>query len=169
MDSISVRHNIEVAHRLSLLPGKCENIHGHSMWVELELHGQVNSDGILGGIDFGSLKKAFRGYLDAQFDHHTLLNAHDPLVAGWMDIEEFLRGLKGDGALNWPRADLADQVIPPGIVLFQGDPTTENIAHWVSDWAASLDGIQQSNVHRVSVKVNETHVNAASTTRAVIR
>jgi 6-pyruvoyl-tetrahydropterin synthase len=128
--SIAVRHNIEVAHRLSLLPGKCEAILGHSMWVRLELWGPVDRNGILAGLDFGALKKDFRGHLDRDYDHRLLLNANDPLAE--LDL--------------------------PGLRECEGDPTTENIARWVGEWARNtyptLDGY--------AVTVDETHVNAAS-------
>lgn len=106
--TLQVRHNIEVAHRLTQLPGKCEAIHGHSMWVELDLHGELDTRGLLLGLDFGAVKKAFRGFLDDTFDHHLLLNVNDRLAD--LDL--------------------------PGAVYMAADPTTENIAQWVADWSA---------------------------------
>lgn len=128
--SLVVRHNIEVAHRLSLLPGKCENIHGHSMWVTLEMRGhKIDQNGLLGGLDFGAIKKAFRAHLDTAYDHRLLLNEID-LLAG-MEL--------------------------PGARLCPGDPTTENIAKWVAQWARQ--NFQGTPGFRV--RVDETHVNAA--------
>lgn len=114
---------------MSLLPGKCENIHGHSMWVTLELRGEMDESGRMAGLDFGAVKKAFRGHLDSQYDHHLLLNEHDPF------------------------ADLA----LPGLHTCAGDPTTENIARWIAEWAAT----RWLDVFGTRVLVNETHVNAA--------
>lgn len=111
--TLQVRHNIEVAHRLSLLPGKCEAIHGHSMWVNLELAGRIwepGGEGRMNGLDFGAIKKEFRGFLDSEFDHRLLLNVTDPVA----------------------KNDL------PGLRLCPGDPTTENIARWVAKWAKDL-------------------------------
>jgi 6-pyruvoyltetrahydropterin/6-carboxytetrahydropterin synthase len=125
---IAVKHNIEVAHRLFLTPGKCENIHGHSMWVTLFLDGEIDSDGLLESIEFGTLKQEFRGYLDESFDHHLLLNAEDP----------------------WCKTEL------PGLSPFFGDPTTENIARCIFDWAND----KEMPVHHVDVW--ETAVNMAS-------
>lgn len=127
--SIRVRHNIEVAHRLSLLPGKCENIHGHSMWVELELTGAPDDRGLSNGLDFGAVKRAFRGHLDRQYDHRLLLNAADSLCD--LDL--------------------------PGTYVCDGDPTTENIARWVLEWATGEFGTIATRVD-----VHETHVNSAS-------
>lgn len=106
--TLQVRHNIEVAHRLSLLPGKCENIHGHSMWIALEMCGAVDAAGLLGGMEFGAVKRAFRGHLDEWYDHRLLLNAEDPLAG--LDL--------------------------PGTRLCAADPTTEHIARWIAEWAS---------------------------------
>jgi len=119
---------MEVAHRLSLLEGKCENIHGHSMWVDLSIKGNVNpATGIL--MDFGSVKKAFRNFLDTNFDHHLLLNDSDILV---------------------------NQKLP-GVMLFPGDPTTENLALWISQWVR----LEYGYAYKYKVVVHETAVNAA--------
>jgi 6-pyruvoyltetrahydropterin/6-carboxytetrahydropterin synthase len=130
--TVTVRHNIETAHRLSQLPGRCENIHGHSMWVELELTGRVNHHGILAGLDFGAIKQSFRGHLDSTYDHRLLLNEHDELTA--LEL--------------------------PGLKVCPADPTTENIARWVGEWGVRL--FDYPEVDAVAVRVAETHVNAAS-------
>jgi 6-pyruvoyltetrahydropterin/6-carboxytetrahydropterin synthase len=146
MSFIEVRHNIEVAHRLSLLPGKCENIHGHSMWVTIRLEGVIGATGILKNqqgdvFDFGSVKKEFRDHLDNMYDHQLLLNKADPWAAKLYDQET--EGMKGaEGHL-------------PGLVVFDGDPTTENLAKWIAEWAALQF---RANTQ---VQVQETHVNAA--------
>lgn len=137
---IAVRHNIEVAHRLFEQPGnKCENIHGHSMWVKLELRGDLDEHGMLEGIDFGSLKKDFRNYLDHTYDHHLLLNENDP----WAN----------DLATNLD--DVPELKTLPGLQTFPGDPTTENIARWIAMFMRSINGY--SNVS--SCEVWETSVN----------
>lgn len=141
MQSIEIRHNIEVAHRLSLLPGKCERVHGHSMWVELEMFGEVNPKGILLGMDFGSIKSVFRAYLDEEFDHHLLLNKDDPLAA-------LLKTVEG--------TELGDI----GLQECKGDPTTENIALWIGDrfWGV----FSPRGILGVRCTVHETSVNAAT-------
>jgi 6-pyruvoyl-tetrahydropterin synthase len=145
MSFIEVRHNIEVAHRLSLLPGKCENIHGHSMWVTLRLEGIIGATGILknqqgDSFDFGSVKGEFRSYLDFTYDHKLLLNEDDP----WNNI---LHADDGDG--------LGKLGTLPGLYATPGDPTTENLARWIAEWAALQF---RANAQ---VQVQETHVNAA--------
>lgn len=148
LTSITVRHNVEVAHRLYLLPGRCENIHGHSMWVSLTIQGVVNSSGILSGMDFGSVKKEFRTYLDNTYDHHLLLNEDDP----WALPLSNLTRTSEPGL--WAKEKL------PGLVTFSSDPTTENLARWVGEWAERT--FSDSLTGRFEVTVQETSVNAAT-------
>ncbi len=138
--AITVRHNIEVAHRLSLLLGKCENIHGHSMWINLTIFGRIDNRGLLAGLDYGGVKKLFRGYLDTEYDHRLLLNADDPLIQG--------AGI--DEAFN----------LYPGLNPFLGDPTTERIAQKICEWA-NEDLLAKIAAVGVRVEVWETAVNAA--------
>ena len=102
---VQVRHNVEMAHRLFLTPGKCQRIHGHSWSVTLTLSGEMSRSGMVA--EFGAVKAAFREYLDTTFDHRLLLNAADDL---W----------------KW---DL------PGAVPFPTDPTVEEIARHLHGWA----------------------------------
>jgi 6-pyruvoyltetrahydropterin/6-carboxytetrahydropterin synthase len=95
---------MEMAHRLFETPGKCQQIHGHSWWVELEIIGDVDEHGLLGSLDFGTVKKVLREYMDKHFDHHLLLNFDDDIVVA--PVTKML----------------------PGARFMKGDPTTENIA-----------------------------------------
>jgi 6-pyruvoyltetrahydropterin/6-carboxytetrahydropterin synthase len=150
---LTVKHNIEVAHRLSMTPGKCQNIHGHSMIVELSISGAVNEAGLLvpnakatepnankGPIEFGEMKEWFRTMLDMALDHKLLLNENDPL-----------------------RRDIAGL---PGATWFPGDPTTENIAKWVYESAykhfIQMEMQPMSGRSAIVVTVHETQVNSAT-------
>jgi 6-pyruvoyl-tetrahydropterin synthase len=87
--------------------------------------------------EFGEMKKLFRNYLDTNFDHHLLLNKADP----W--------------AHALPVGDAAgSHTFLPGLQPFEGDPTTENIARNIAEWAAKQFGAD------ARVLVNETDVNA---------
>jgi 6-pyruvoyltetrahydropterin/6-carboxytetrahydropterin synthase len=135
--SIAVTHNAEAAHRLFLTPGKCENIHGHSFKILLELFGEVDEKGMVEGLDFGDVKREFRGMIDSNFDHRLLLNGEDP----------------------WAQTlHLAQDETLPGLMTFDGDPTTENIARWVGEWAVKVWDLT------TEVAVQETAVNGASWT-----
>jgi 6-pyruvoyl-tetrahydropterin synthase len=157
MAFVIVRHNIEVAHRLSLLEGKCEAIHGHSMMVDLQIFGQVDSRGLLDGLEFGLVKKRFREHLDTTYDHHLLLNESDPWA---QDLFEMVptEMANPDGGPGYVMQDVPKEMGKlPGLRTTPGDPTTENISRWVARWAA--EAFQKT----VDVLVQETHVNFAGT------
>lgn len=125
-NSIFVRHNIEIAHRLYEMPGKCQQIHGHGMQVKMEIWGDLDEHGVLGSIEFGWLKKQFRTYLDEVWDHHLHLNAADPFARPIWTAYVLEPGLHGRVALE------KNQTFLPGMVAWEGgDPTTENIAKWI--------------------------------------
>jgi len=143
--SISVRHNVEMAHRLYLTPGKCENIHGHSWQVTLTLNGPVDSAGLLLGLDFGIVKQQFREYLDSNFDHRVLLNPRDPWAQDLDPRQEYDSSLK--------------PMTLPGLQVMQyGDPTTENLATAIGYWAQSI----YSYATGIRANVWETKVNNAT-------
>ena len=137
--TITVRHNVEMAHRLIETAGKCEAIHGHSWWIDLTLGGFLSPSGMLNGLDFGEVKKLFRAHLDILFDHHTLLNAQD----------EWAQPLALEGGRL---------ITLPGLQVIQGDPTTENFAGLIGDWALKAF----NGCPTVEVTVHETSVNSAT-------
>jgi 6-pyruvoyl-tetrahydropterin synthase len=117
-------HDIQVGHRLFTLPGKCQQIHGHSMTVNLRLQVHFNGDGYavndeLQLLEFGAVKKVFRGHLDDFYDHHLLLNENDP----WANATIAMDGSN-------------DRLAIPGLRKVSGDPSTENIAFWIARYCA---------------------------------
>lgn len=128
-------HDIQVGHRLYLQPGKCQQIHGHSMEVSLRLEVHFNEDGYAindegRDLEFGAVKKIFRDYLDGFYDHHLLLNENDP----WADIFVAKDNIRFDDPEE--PASMADWVTLPGLRKVPGDPSTENIALWIARWCA---------------------------------
>jgi 6-pyruvoyltetrahydropterin/6-carboxytetrahydropterin synthase len=149
---IFVRHNIEVAHRLLNLPGKCQQIHGHSMMVTMEVHARKDKNGYALGpdgtpLDFGSLKAEFRRYLDSVWDHHLHLNMHDPWSRNLIVPDRDKEG----------RFDKNGFIEPlPGLMTWPGDPSVENIALWIHDvMEETLDGMS------IYIRVEETRTNGA--------
>lgn len=124
--SITLTHNMEVAHRLLNLPGKCQQIHGHSMQVMLTFIGETNENGLFEGWDFADVKRKFRQYIDTTYDHHLLLNENDP----WASNLAMVDGAHPNDEIQ----TLATRQLP-GLVTCPGDPTTENLAQWICDWA----------------------------------
>ena len=114
MQSVSVKHNVEMAHRLQL-PGKCQNIHGHTWQVTFEIHDDPNREtGII--VDFHQMKRVFREYLDNKYDHKLCMWIGDPWLGQLRDASK-----RPDGI----------ELYPPGLLVMDEDPTTENFARWI--------------------------------------
>ena len=128
---VYVREYIQVGHRLIELPGKCQQIHGHSMLVTMTLSGETDHNGYLVDsngtvMDFSEVKKVFRNHLNDHYDHHLLLSMADPLVE-----------------LNLP-----------GVTVTGSDPCVENIANWIYDQMKYGAGFSVK-----SIEVQETATN----------
>lgn len=152
---LRISHNMEIAHRLSLQPGKCQQIHGHGMQVTLTLLVEEGEDGMAINsahqpMEFGHMKKMFRDHIDKTYDHHLILNNDDPwarALVGFEDINFVDDNV--DSPSVWNGATL------PGLVTVPGDPTTENLCKWIAEWAC--------NNYRVDVicTIEETRTNGA--------
>jgi 6-pyruvoyltetrahydropterin/6-carboxytetrahydropterin synthase len=130
---IHVSEWIQVGHRLVNLPGKCQQIHGHSMHVTLHLQGPTDDNGYIIDeegfvLDFSEVKKHFRALLNESYDHHLLLNKDD-----WYARQILPKDNGFDGYL-------------PGLTQVPGDPSTENIAKWVYEAMAAIFGVRVRGV-----------------------
>ncbi|RCV51920.1 6-pyruvoyl trahydropterin synthase family protein [Marinitenerispora sediminis] len=147
MNRVTVRHNFETAHRLPHLGGKCRNLHGHSWWVEVTVAGDLDERGIV--VDFGSLKKRLRDWIDTHLDHGAMLGDADPLVPALLadGSKLFQFGVSEPSkGLDWP--------------------TVENVADLVARVAANeIEAAGWTGVTVSAVRVSETHVNAAEVLR----
>ena len=128
---LKIRHNMEIAHRLSLSPGKCQQIHGHGMQVELTLFASAGPEGMAMNsaqevLEFGEMKKQFRSYIDSTYDHRLVLNKEDPFAGPIFMINSVVQ----DSVV----VD-SEQKFLPGLSLVDGDPTVENLARWIAEWA----------------------------------
>jgi 6-pyruvoyl-tetrahydropterin synthase len=148
-----VKHNAEIAHRLSMLPGKCQQIHGHSLQVELWLMGPTDDNGIMGGLDFGVIKKKFRSWIDQHYDHRLLLNVNDPLLRQCFDF--WTHGNESFTISLDEKIDIF-QKFYPGLLMTSGDPNVENLTKTIFGWASEI----YSPLH-VRVNVQETNSNGA--------
>lgn len=139
--TITVKHTFETGHRLPHLEGKCENLHGHSWAVAVEVYGPVH-EGIL--IEFGALKYDLRTWIDSRLDHGLMLGAADPLVpilAHYGKTFIFGEGEHTEG-LYWP--------------------TVENVATLLARVASSIVAEIDPACRVSSVTVTETSVNQAT-------
>ena len=147
---VTIRHNMEIAHRLSLLPGKCQQIHGHSMKLSVILAGEVNENGIMGGMDFSLLKKQFRGHIDEQYDHQLHLNATDEWAQAIYFVDDINKTLSEAHRM---------QRTLPGLVTHPGDPTVENLTKWIAE--ELMDRFPQTfGAHLVALIIDETSTNS---------
>lgn len=152
MNAVHVRHNFETAHRLPHLGGKCQNLHGHSWWVDITIEApELAPDGTV--VEFGDLKSKLRAWMDHHLDHGVMLGFADPLVPV----------LTTEGKVFvFGRADpkLEDETFAADLKW----PTVENVAVLLARVATILLGelIRAVDAEVTAVKVHETHVNAAS-------
>ena len=66
-------------HRLMNHPGKCKNIHGHSVKAAITLEAErLNGQGMV--CDFSDIAAASAEFIDSELDHNFLLHQDDPLV-----------------------------------------------------------------------------------------
>ncbi|MFB7906648.1 6-pyruvoyl tetrahydropterin synthase family protein [Kitasatospora sp. NPDC056076] len=144
---VLVRHNFETGHRLPHIDsgGKCRNLHGHSWWAEWTI--TADSTSLAGTVaEFGFVKKALRGWVDATLDHGLMLGKADPLLDAFDGFEQKIFVFGGGD----PLAEGLDW------------PTVENTARLLYRAATVLLCPGQDTPFKVSsVRVNETHVNSA--------
>lgn len=149
--SIAIRHSVEMAHRLWYTPGRCQQIHGHNWRIELMLFGPVDDNGLLAGINFSEIKPAFRRYLDESYDHRLLLNIDDP----WSGL--LVHSFDHNIVSAKPETGKLGEL--PGLQTLPVDPTTENFARIIGEYA--LDNFTVSGLTEVHVRVDETDTNTA--------
>ncbi len=66
-------------HRLMNHPGKCRNLHGHSVKASITIKAeQLNEQGMV--CDFSDIKASAEQYIDKELDHNFLLHKDDPII-----------------------------------------------------------------------------------------
>lgn len=138
MFTVTVRHNAEMGHRLPHLPGKCQSLHGHSWWFEVEIEGPLRADGTV--VEFAALKAQLRRWIDDNLDHGMALYAKDPLLAelvaadsktyvppnGYYPTVEVMAYLVGKMMDDWCRLDTGHA----RVVRCTATETSVNQATW---------------------------------------
>ncbi len=96
-------------HRLLNYQGKCRNLHGHNAKVIITIEGAgLDEKGMV--LDFSDIKHIVSGWIDENLDHRMILHRDDPVVPVLQQIEE-------------------------AIYLLDVNPTAENIAKLICDYA----------------------------------
>jgi 6-pyruvoyltetrahydropterin/6-carboxytetrahydropterin synthase len=66
-------------HRLMNHPGKCRNLHGHSVKAAISIRQEnLNEQAMV--CDFSEIKASVKSYIDDHLDHNFLLHKDDPIV-----------------------------------------------------------------------------------------
>ncbi len=113
MFKISRQFDFSYGHRLLGHQGKCRFLHGHNARVRVTLQAETQNE--LGMVmDFGDIRATLEAWVDAELDHRTLLNRHDPLVAV-----------------------LTEQGEP--VVILDQNPTAENLARLIFEKAREFN------------------------------
>jgi 6-pyruvoyl-tetrahydropterin synthase len=156
---LKIRHNMEMAHRLSQDTTKCKQIHGHGMQVEIVfMNLQEGPNGMAqtrfgNTIEFGQAKRLFRAHIDSHYDHRLVLNEEDPWagpVYQLTNVEpETTPDELGHSILS------SEQIFLPGLTTVPGEPTVENLAKWIGEWAA------KSFECDIVCRIDETKTNGA--------
>jgi 6-pyruvoyltetrahydropterin/6-carboxytetrahydropterin synthase len=142
VESSKTFRNLPCSHRRHRHDGHCAFIHGYSrsftFWFRAK---QLTVNGFV--MDFGDLK-AVKSWLEDRFDHTMLLDADDPLIPEFKELES-----KGACKL----------VVYPDVGM---EGTARYVMDWVGDWVQSeTDG----RVWLHSVEVRENDKNSARVTR----
>lgn len=137
MYTVKTRVSFEAAHRLYdvvTYSSECrDNLHGHSYKVEVVVGTDyLSSAGMV--IDFKLLKKLIKDVIEDKYDHSCILRKSDPIAAV---IEE-----------NCKKVILVDE-----------SPTAEWMAKEFYDMIQAEIHIYASDVHVISVGVQETENN----------
>ncbi len=98
-------------HRLLNYDGKCKHLHGHNGRAIITLESENLDDrGMV--IDFSDIKKVVSRWIDDHLDHRMILQQQDPVVPVLQEMGEPL-------------------------FLIDSNPTAENIARLIHEFAAS--------------------------------
>lgn len=76
----------EMAHRLPLHKGGCENLHGHSYRLWIELEGSTTDQGMV--MDYADLKKIAKPMVD-ELDHCFICSSDDEIMQEFLKRQPF--------------------------------------------------------------------------------
>ena len=119
------RLEFDAAHRVLRHESKCAHLHGHRYAVEITCHAPLDDVGRV--IDFGLVKERVGGWIDAMWDHGTLVNVDDFELLSWLTQQGQKR------------------------YIIHGEPTAENIASMILERTQQLLGGDGLTVVRVRV------------------
>ena len=111
MFKVTKQIRFSYGHRLLNYNGKCRFLHGHNAIVEMELSKEkLDHRGMV--MDFEDVKQGIQKWIDETLDHKMILNETDSIIPILQKLNEPL-------------------------VLLKGNPTAENLARFIFDYAQS--------------------------------
>jgi len=128
---VAKRFRWEGAHRLPWHNGGCQNLHGHSYYMWVELKGTPDERGML--IDFKDIKEIIEPLIK-KWDHAVLVSETDT------DLIK------------------AVEMLHSKYYIFPYDTTSENICQFVAKYLAehALELLLKHEINAVSIKLQET-------------
>ncbi|GAB5464697.1 MAG: 6-carboxytetrahydropterin synthase QueD [Candidatus Kapaibacteriales bacterium] len=76
----------EMSHRLPFHNGGCQNVHGHSYKMRVDIIGHTDTNGMV--LDFYEIERIVRPYLD-QMDHAFTVDQKDKVIIDFLDQHGF--------------------------------------------------------------------------------
>ena len=120
--------NWEMGHRLPFHEGGCQNIHGHSYMLRVEIEGETNEHGMV--MDYFDMKSIVQPVVD-RLDHCFLCDESDAVMRGFFDAN------------------------PMNVVYVPFPTTAENIAVYILR-AVAPEFRRFPSLKRLTVRVHET-------------
>ena len=141
--TVAKRFRWEAAHRLPWHEGPCDNLHGHSYRMTVELEGTPDERGML--VDFQDVKQALKPLVDA-WDHAILVAETD------RELRQIVE------QTGWKHA------------LLPCDTTAENLSTHVADYLCKEAGdmLRANDVETVRVRLAETETCYAEAEQRVL-
>lgn len=139
---VAKRFRWEAAHRLPWHTGGCQNLHGHSYAMMVELEGEPDAQGMV--IDFQDIKRVLKPLVEA-WDHAVLVAADDAALAQ------------------------AVALLGSKHFVFPYDTTSENLCRYVVDYLGreAFETLRHHRVTTIGVRVQETETCYAALTAPV--
>lgn len=134
MYSVTKIFQVPMGHRLSKHKGKCKNIHGHNLKIEVTISSKKLDDNNM-VMDFSDLKKVVSAIIES-WDHGLFLNCEDVILKK-AHIQD---GLDTD---------------PMRVHTFDGDPTAEVLCTFlytqINNFIIGLDSKNGLQVDQISI------------------
>lgn len=125
----------DAAHRVMRHESKCSTLHGHRYKAEITVSApQLDEQDRV--VDFGVIKERVGAWIDANWDHTTLLNEQDVELLAFVSAEAMPPG-RNPGPRGFERIGHVQRKKP---FAFKGEPTAETIALVLFHVAAKLIG-----------------------------